>query len=76
VEFNETGATELTIATLGIGDTYWLGAQAAYVPRLNYGFTGTDSAGRTFNQQGKGWIEKHAALWPSYVRGAESKIAR
>lgn len=73
-EFLETGATELTIATLDVGDTYWLGAQAAYVPRLNYGFTGTDSLGRSFNQQGKGWIEKHAALWPTYVKAAERKV--
>lgn len=75
-EFNNGPATELTIAMLSPGDTYWLGAQAAYVPRLNYGFTGTDSLGRTYNQSGIGWIEKHEALWPSYVRGAERKIAR
>lgn len=73
-EFNNTGATAVAIAGLDTGNDFWFGAQAAYVPRLNYGFTGTDSLGRTYNQTGKGWIEKHAKLWPTYVKNAERKV--
>jgi hypothetical protein len=71
-EFVDTGATEVAIMGLDAGDTFWFGAQAAYMARLNYGFTGTDSLGRTYNQAGKGWIEANAARWPQYVKEAES----
>lgn len=70
--FTETGATEVAIAGLDAGDTFYFGAQANYVPRLNYGFTGTDSLGRTYNQAGLGWIERNAELWPKFVRDAEA----
>lgn len=71
-EFTATGATEVAIMGLDAGDTFYFGAQAAYMARLNYGFTGTDALGRTYNQAGKGWIERHAELWPQYVKEAEA----
>lgn len=71
-EFDNTAATEVAIMGLDAGDTFYLGAQAAYMARLNYGFTGTDALGRTYNQAGLGWIEDEAAKWPQYVKEAES----
>lgn len=70
--FVESDATTLAIAGLDAGETFYFGAQANYMPRLNYGFTGTDALGRTYNQAGKGWIERHATLWPQYVKQAEA----
>ena len=71
-EFSDNDATGVAIAGLDVGDTFYLGAQAAYMARLNYGFTGEDSLGRTYNQAGIGWIEREAAMWPQYVKDAEA----
>lgn len=49
------------------GETLYLGWQAAYARRINYGFTGTDSLGRKFNQGGRFFLEAHAARWQQYV---------
>lgn len=46
------------------GGTLYLGYQAVYARRQNYGFAGTDSLGRTYNQAGFGFVEKAAAKWP------------
>lgn len=50
--------------------TLWLGWQAAYARRQNYGFVGTDSLGRNYNQGGFFFLEKHAAQWNDYVKRA------
>lgn len=46
-----------TTSTISAGDgdlvPLYLGYQAVYARRLNYGFTGTDSLGRTYNQSGR-----------------------
>lgn len=74
VEFNASNATSVAIMGLKAGDTFYFGAQAAYIPRLNYGFTKKDKLGRQYNQSGIGWIERRAADWPSYVKTAENKF--
>lgn len=68
------GASELTIAGATLGSTIYIGAQAAYAARLNYGFVGTDSAGRTFNQQGYGFIDAVSQRWPQIVAASEAKV--
>src|SRR5690625_5099120 len=42
----------LAVASAVLGDSITLGFQANYAHRLNYGFVGEDSLGRTYNQQG------------------------
>lgn len=49
------------------GNPLYLGWQAAYARRINYGFTGTDSLGRNYNQGGRFFLEAHAARWQKYV---------
>ncbi len=71
---DNTGEIELIIAGLSIGETLYLGFQAAYGPRMNYGFVGTDSLGRLYNQQGFGFVDAAAQDWPQTVRRAEEQV--
>ena len=50
-----------------LGETVYLGYQANSARRMNYGFVGTDSLGRNYNQAGHGFVEAAAAKWPSIV---------
>lgn len=53
---------------LELGDKVYLGYQANYAMRQNYGFVGEDSLGRNYNQSGFGFVEKAAAKWPQIVK--------
>ena len=44
------------------------------MPRLNYGFTGTDSLGRTYNQAGRLFVERNAGRWQEFVDAAAREI--
>lgn len=55
-------------------ETIYLGYQAAYARRMNYGFVGTDSLGRTYNQSGHGFVEAAAAKWPDILARAAVKV--
>lgn len=56
------------------GETLYIGFQANYARRMNYGFVGEDSLGRTYNQSGFGFVEKAAARWPFIVDAAAAKV--
>lgn len=64
-----TGPESYTLAAAGMepGDVARFGWTAAYALRMELGFVGEDSAGRTFNQQGKFFVEGAAAQWPQIV---------
>ena len=64
----------LVTAGLQLDQTVWLGYQAIYARRLNYGFVGQDSLGRTYNQAGAHFVEGAIAEWPSIVERAVAKI--
>lgn len=61
-------------AQLKIADVAYLGYQAAYARRMNYGFVGQDSLGRTYNQEGNFFVERAAAMWPQIVAAAADKV--
>lgn len=65
---DKTENIKLVIAGAQIGETVFLGFQAAYARRMEYGFQGEDSAGRTFNQKGRGFVRLTAQRWPKIVR--------
>lgn len=81
------GNYSLGIADIKPGETVYIGWQAAYARRMNYGYVGTDSAGRYYssaqavittgysNRSGYGFAEAAAAKWPAIVREQASKIA-
>ena len=62
------------VATAMLGDAISLGYQANYARRMNYGFVGTDSLGRLYNQTGAGFVEYAASIWPILVGLAAEEI--
>lgn len=64
----------LGVADIKPGDTVYIGWQAKYARRQNYGFAGEDSLGRTYNQAGYGFAEAAAAQWPEIVAAEARKL--
>lgn len=65
------------VATLKLNQPIWLGYQAIYARRQNYGFVGADKLGRVFNQEGSHFIEYAIEMWPTIVKlAAEDTQAR
>ena|SRR5690606_15321061 len=62
------------IATLRMNDTVWLGFQAKYARRVNFGFAGADALGRVYNQQGAHFVERAIVMWPQIVRKAVEEV--
>ena len=65
---------ELVIAGAELGGTIYLGFQAAYAARMNYGFVGQDSLGRSYNQAGFGFVDAVAQRWRQIVAEAETTV--
>lgn len=61
-------------ASLRLGDTGYLGYQAVYARRQNYGFVGTDSLGRSYDQKGAYFVERAVTMWPFLVSAAVIKV--
>lgn len=74
IEGLATGDYSLGIAAIKPGDTVYIGWQAKYSRRLNYGFVGADSLGRVYNQAGYGFAEATAAKWPAIVAAQAAKL--
>ena len=65
----------LGVAELEPGKPVYIGWQAVYARRQNYGFVGADSLGRVYNQAGHGFAEAAAEQWPTIVIREASKLA-
>lgn len=63
----DAGQMIAVIAGLRIGQTYFFCFTAAYSRRLEYGFTGTDSLGRSYNQPARGYVRLAVQQWQSIV---------
>lgn len=74
IEGLATGDYSLGVSSIKPGDTVYIGWQAIYSRRLNYGFVGADSLGRTYNQSGYGFAEAAAAKWPSILQEQAMKM--
>lgn len=61
-------------ATLSLATPVWLGYQANYAHRQNYGFVGTDALGRSYNQAGAHFVEYAIQMWPSLVERAATEL--
>lgn len=57
----------LVAASMDAGDVARFAWTAAHALRQHEGFVGEDSLGRSFNQQGKHWVDAAAAKWPAIV---------
>lgn len=65
--YPENDQINLVIAGMEIGQNLYAGWAAAYAKRMEYGFVGTDSLGRTYHQPGFGFVALAAQGWPSIV---------
>lgn len=79
-ELNGTGVAQgaegytLAAARMEPGDVARFGWTAAHAMRQEFGFVGEDSLGRSFNQQGKHFVEAAAAQWPSIVEKNTARL--
>lgn len=55
------------------GATY-IAYKAIYAARVNYGFVGTDSLGRSYNQAGRAFLEANIARFPQVVQKAVARL--
>lgn len=62
-----TANIALLVTEMKIGDMARIGWSAAHAMRQHEGFVGEDSLGRTFNQEGKHWVDAAAAQWPQII---------
>jgi hypothetical protein len=73
VPMNRTGGTvgipsySLVIAGAKLGDTIYASFAAVYARRIEYGFVGQDSLGRTYNQSGRRMVGHAVQNWQHYV---------
>ena len=54
--------------------TAYIGYRARYAWRVNYGFVGQDSLGRTYNQAGRAFLEGYVSQWPQVVNRAIARL--
>lgn len=64
----------LVTSNLAADTPLWLGFQARYAKRQNFGYVGADSAGRVYNQPGNHFVEGAIAEWPNLVRQAVNEL--
>lgn len=72
---NEAQVT-LVIAKAKPTDPIYLGFQAAYARRMEYGFTDEDSLGRFYDQEGNFFVRHAADKWQEIVQEAATLIKR
>lgn len=60
-------SVSLIITNAKLGQTIWACFTAAYAARMEYGFSGEDKLGRSYNQAGKGFVRLAAQRWQSIV---------
>lgn len=64
----------LVAATLRNDQPLWIGYQAKYARRRNFGFVGADSLGRVYNESGDHFVEGAIAEWPQIVARAVAEV--
>lgn len=69
-----SGDPPLVFARMKVGDTVTTGWTAAYALRQEHGFHGEDSLGRTYAQQGNGFLRAQVQLWDFIVREVTQEV--
>ena len=64
------------IQGLEIGDTMEFAWTMPYARRIEYGFTGTDSLGRTFDVPGRFFVTRNAEKFPDHVKKRANEVRR
>lgn len=63
----------LAIASAVPGDRIVAAYTMEYAKRLEFGFIGTDSLGRTYNQEGRGWTKRATQQWKQITKEVEEE---
>lgn len=64
----------VTLSQLEIGDIAQFAWTAPYARRMELGFFGADSLGRTYEQPGNHFVGAAAAQWPQFVAAWAAKV--
>lgn len=64
---DNSGQIALVVGSASANDTLYLGFQAAYARRMEYGFVGEDSLGRNYNQAGNHFVSLAVQKWQQIV---------
>ena len=64
----------LAFARMTVGDTVTVGWTAAYAMRMEHGFVGEDKLGRTYAQQGNGFLRAEVQNWNAIVREVTDEV--
>jgi hypothetical protein len=64
----------LILDGLSLGDTVVGSYGMIYSNRLEYGFTGIDSLGRTYNTPAYGFVRMAAQNWPAIVAAVQNEV--
>lgn len=67
VPTSESGDPALVFEQMAVGQTVTVGWTAAYALRMEHGFVGEDSLGRTYAQQGNGFLRAEVQNWAFIV---------
>ncbi len=72
------GAESYTVAIAGyeIGDSMEFAWTAPHAMRMEMGFTGTDSLGREYNQEGRHFVGVNARRFPEFVEKRAKEVRR
>lgn len=72
------GAESYTVAIAGyeIGDSMEFTWTAPHAMRMEMGFTGTDSLGREYNQEGRHFVGANARRFPEFVEKRAKEIRK
>lgn len=77
VKVGEGGDSHMTaLGYYRVGDEIFVGWTAEYARRMEYGFSGADSLGRVYNQQGYGFLRQAVQKWQSIVLANAKSIER
>lgn len=64
------------IAGMEIGDSMSFAWTAPHARRIEQGFTGEDSLGRTYNVPGRFFVDLNAAKFPEFVRKRAAEVRK
>lgn len=74
VPSRESRDPPLVFAIMELGDTVTVGWTAAYALRMEHGFVGEDKLGRTYAQQGNGFLRSQVQNWPFIVAEVTAEV--
>lgn len=70
-----TARIAATLLDYQLGQTIWLQNGTAYAARLEFGFVGEDSLGRTYNQAPRAWVRGVIDEAPGIAVAAAARVA-